>query len=97
LEYIDSLPEQEKVDGYSVLSALENDEFNKVNYKRWKKKIYEVYFYKNNRVFYVIGDSDNLYLLHACRKQKNKTEKKDCKIVEQRARELGKLLGKKLL
>lgn len=33
-------------------------------------------------------------LLHACRKQKNKTEKTDKKLVQKRASELGKQLGK---
>ena len=94
LEYIRSLPEAEKIDGFSVLECLENDEMDKVKFKRWQKKIYEVYFYKNNRIFYVIADGDNMYLLHACRKQKNQTEKKDKKIVIKRAKELGKELGK---
>lgn len=35
-----------------------------------------------------------IYLLHACRKQKNQTEKTDKKIVVKRAKELGKILGK---
>ena len=35
-----------------------------------------------------------MYLLHACRKQKNQTEKKDKKIVIKRAKEIGKFLGK---
>ena len=38
-----------------------------------------------------------MYLLHACRKQKNKTEKKDKKIVETRAKELGVMLGKSFI
>ena len=36
-------------------------------------------FYKHNRIFYITVDKDNIYLLHACKKQKNKTEKKDKK------------------
>lgn len=35
-----------------------------------------------------------MYLLHACRKQKNKTEKKDRRIVIKRAKEIGSLLKK---
>ena len=35
-----------------------------------------------------------MYLLHACRKQKNRTEKNDKNIVIKRAKELGKELGK---
>lgn len=94
LEYIKSLPDDEKVDGFSVLQCLENGEMDKIKFKRWKKKIYEVYFYKNNRIFYIVADGNNIYVLHACRKQKNKTEKKDIKIIMKRAKEIGMLLGK---
>lgn len=94
LDYIDSLTLDEQIDGYSVLKCLEDEKMEEVRFKQWEKKIYEVYFYKHNRMFYVTMDSDNIYLLHACRKQKNKTEKKDKKIVENRAKELGKELGK---
>ena len=45
-------------------------EFDKVLFKRWEKKVYEVYFQKNNRVFYITVDKENIYLLHSCRKQK---------------------------
>lgn len=94
LEYINSLPVDEKVDGLSVLECLERGEMDKLKYKSWQKKIYEVYFFKHNRIFYIMTDKNNIYLLHACRKQKNKTEKKDSAIVIKRAKELGKILGK---
>ncbi|MCI8513489.1 MAG: hypothetical protein HFI93_02495 [Lachnospiraceae bacterium] len=94
LEYIKSLPDNEQIDGFSVLEALENDEIDKIKFKRWNKKIYEVYFYKSNRIFYVVADGENMYLLHACRKQKNQTEKKDKEIVTKRAKEIGKILEK---
>lgn len=97
MEYINSLTEEEQVDALSVLKNMQNGEFNKINFKRWEKKIYEVYFYKHNRIFYITIDNANIYLLHACRKQKNKTEKSDKKIVETRARQLGKELGKKFI
>lgn len=93
LDYIKSLPEEEKVDGFSVLEYLENDELEKIKFKRWQKKIYEVYFFKHNRIFYVVADKNNMYLLHACQKQKNKTEMKDRKVIIKRAKEVGKLLG----
>lgn len=73
LEYIDSLPEDEQTDGFSVLECLKNNEMNKIKFKRWEKKVYEVYFYKHNRIFYIVADGNNIYLLHACRKQKNET------------------------
>lgn len=94
LYYINSLPDDEKIDGFSVLECLEKGELDKIRYKCWKKKVYEVYFFKHNRIFYIIADKNNIYLLHACRKQKNKTEKKDSKIVINRAKELEKILRK---
>lgn len=94
LDYINSLPEDEKTDGLSVMELMENGEFDKIRFKRWEKKVYEVYFQKDNRIFYVVVDKENIYLLHSCRKQKNKTEKTDVKIVKKRAKELGKQLGK---
>jgi phage-related protein len=96
-EYINSLPEAEKIDGYTVLQHMEKGEFDKILFKRWEKKVYEVYFQKNNRVFYITVDKENIYLLHSCRKQKNKTEKKDANIVRKRAKELGNMLGRKFI
>ena len=96
-EYIDSLPLDEKIDGYSVLQHLEKGDFDKIFFKPWEKKIYEVYFQKNNRIFYITVYKENIYLLHACRKQKNKTERKDANIVRKRAKELNQLLGKKFI
>lgn len=94
MEYIDSLPEEERIDGLSVLECMEKGEFDKIFFKRWDKKVYEVYFRKHNRIFYITVNGNNIYLLHACRKQKNQTEKKDKRIVIKRAKELGKALGK---
>ena len=96
-EYINSLTEAEKIDGYTVLQHMEKGEFDKILFKRWEKKVYEVYFQKNNRVFYITVDKANIYLLHSCRKQKNKTEKKDANIVRKRAKELGNMLGRKFI
>nr|DAU18235.1 MAG TPA: protein of unknown function DUF891 [Bacteriophage sp.] len=92
-QYIDSLPEEEQMDAYSVLGEMIKGKFNKIYPKQWKKKVYEVYFKKHNRIFYVILN-DTIYILHACRKQKNKTEKQDANIVKKRAKELGKELNK---
>ena len=49
------------------------------------------------RIFYVTADRDNIYLLHVCRKQKNKTERVDKNIVLARTRELGRFLGRKIV
>ena len=97
MEYLDSLTEEERVDGLMVMKCMENNEFDKILFKRWEKKVYEVYFKKHNRIFYITVDANNIYLLHACRKQKNKTEKRDSEIVKKRAKELGTILNKKFI
>jgi phage-related protein len=97
MDYLDSLTDEERADGLFIMKCMENNEFEKILYKRWERKVYEVYFRKHNRIFYITVDSENIYLLHACRKQKNKTEKRDCEIVRKRAKELGVLLGKKFI
>lgn len=97
LDYVNNLPKNEKADGLSVMECMENGEFDKIKFKRWEKKVYEVYFQKHNRIFYVTSDAENIYLLHVCRKQKNKTEKKDANIVRKRALDLGEYLGKKFI
>ena len=92
-----NLSKAEVVDGLSVLENFENDELDKLNMKPWRGKVWEVYFYKHNRIFYVAVDDTDVYLLHACRKQKNKTEQNDSEIVIKRAKELGDALSKKII
>lgn len=70
LEYIDSLPMDEQVDGYSVLKNMGDDHFDQVKFKQWKKKIYEVYFYKHNRIFYVVVNHNDIYLFRCMQKTK---------------------------
>ena len=96
-KYIDSLTYDEQINANEVLRRLKEEETDALTIKRWQGKIKEVYFYKHNRLFYVVADKENVYLLHACRKQKNKTEKHDCKVVISRAKELSKELGKKFI
>lgn len=97
LEYILELTEPEKVDAFSVLKHMEAGEFDQILCKPWEKKVFEVYFQKHHRIFYIAVSGSDIYLLHACKKQKNKTERKDAAIVRKRASELGKLLGKKFI
>lgn len=96
-EYIDGLSESERVDAYYVMQCMENDRMEELYTKPWQDKIWEVYFYKHNRIFYVAINGTDIYLLHACRKQKNKTERKDAKVVIDRAKELGQILGKRIV
>ena len=93
MEYIDSLEPDEQVDAMTVMQKMEDNKWEELYTKQWQDKIWEVYFYCSKRIFYVIADGDNVYLLHACKKQKNKTERRDVNKVINRAKELGKVLG----
>ena len=84
-------------DGLSILEAMESNNFNVLNTKTWQGKIKEVYFYKFNRIFYIVQGEAIVYLLHACKKQKNKTENIDKQIVIKRAKELEIEIGIKIL
>jgi len=97
IAYLNRLSQNEQVDGYSVLKAFAEDRINDLVTQRWRGKIREVYFFNHNRFFYVIVDGNDAYILHACRKQKNKTEKTDSRIVVNRAKEIGKRLSKNFL
>lgn len=44
LEYIDSLPVDEQVDGYSVLKNLEDGKLEQIRFKRWQKKFMRCIF-----------------------------------------------------
>jgi phage-related protein len=97
LEYINSLSNDEKLDGLSVIDYMTDDKIDELKIDHWRGSIYEVYFFRYNRIFYVTIEDKDIYLLHACRKQKNRTEKKDTDIIVKRAKELGKQLSKKFI
>ena len=97
LEYVYSLSKPEIIDGLSVIKTMKEERTNELTIKPWQGKIWEVYFYKHNRIFYVTIEGTDIYLLHACRKQKNKTEKSDSEIITKRAKELGNKLSKKFI
>ena len=97
LDYIMNLSKPEIIDGLTVLKNFENNDFDKLTTKRWRGKVWEVYFYKNNRIFYVAVDGTDVYIIHACRKQKNKTEKTDSEIIIKRTKELETKLSKRIL
>lgn len=88
IDYINGLSKDEKADGYFVLKEMENGNLDRLHIESWQGKISEVYFYKHNRIFYIMIEQEDIYLLHACKKQKNKTEKTDKEIVLKRAKEL---------
>lgn len=90
-EFINSLTHEERVEGLFILERLENgsiDELDSLNIKKLEGKIWEIKFWKFNRIFYVLEKDDNIYLLHACKKQKNAAELIDKRLAQRRAKEI---------
>jgi len=80
--YIDSLPVKEQAEGYYIIRQLEKMGVSGLEFfktRQIKDKVWEIKFYRHNRIFYVLVDSENIYLLHACKKQKGKARKSDIK------------------
>lgn len=89
--YLNSLPNSEKAEGYFILEMLESvgiSYLQTLDTRQIEGKIWEIKFRRHNRIFYVLVDEDNLYLLHACKKQKGKAEIFQLKKVRSRANEI---------
>jgi phage-related protein len=89
-EYISTRPIEERRELYKmrheiILHGLAA--FQELNTRQLKGKLYEIK-HSDNRVMYVIKDGENVYFLHACAKQKDKTEKFELETAINRAKEL---------
>ena len=90
-EYLSTLPKTEMYVGYHIrhmigskgLAALDELDTRQIRGKLWEIK------FSQNRIMYIIVDSDNIHMLHACRKQKGKAEQFDIDTALQRAGEKG--------
>lgn len=92
-DYLDKLDIIESVEGYFILEELEKrgiDFLNSLNTRQIEAKLWEIKFRRHNRIFYVLFDNDNIYLLHACQKQKSKAEQHDLDKARNRAKEITK-------
>ena len=90
-EYIDELPKKEQAEGYRIRQSIMDDgiiALESINTRKLKGKLWEIKFYAN-RIMYIIKDSDNIYFLHACKKQKGKAEKFELDKAIQRAKDAG--------
>jgi phage-related protein len=99
-EYIDGLPKNEKAEGLTILEKLEDEglaALDVLNTRQLRGKLWEIKFYDNNRIMYVVADGDNMYLVHACKKQKGKAEKFELDKAIKRVKELEKELGKRFI
>ena len=71
-EYLNDLPKKEQLRGYQIrqkiiddgLDALEALETRKLKGKLWEIK------FSDNRIMYIVKDTETIYFLHACQKQK---------------------------
>ena len=90
-EYLGSLPGIELKEGYRIrheiiLNGVEA--LDKLNTRQLKGKLWEIKF-SDNRIIYVLADEENMYFLHACKKQKGKAEKFELETAINRAKEEG--------
>lgn len=92
LEFIDQLPKDERAEAYLILSKLQEHGIeylrDMLNTRKIENKLWEIKFYRANRIFYVLTDNQTIYLLHACIKQKNKAELKNLEVARLRAKEV---------
>lgn len=90
-EFLDSLTKRESAEGYFILQELENqgvDFLKNLNTRQLERKLWEIKFPRHNRIFYVLVDENNIYLLHGCKKQKGKAEKFELDKAIRRAKEI---------
>jgi len=88
IEYIEQLPDPEKITAYEIISEIEADgavALKALNTRQLRGKLWEIKF-SNNRIIYVVYDKDLIYFLHACQKQKGKAEKHDLELAISRAK-----------
>ena len=89
-EYISSRPISERRELYNIRhKIILNGQvaFQELDTRQLRGKLYEIK-HSSNRVMYVIRDSDNVFFLHACQKQKEKAEKFEIEKALKRAKEL---------
>lgn len=92
IEAINALEIKDRAEAYYLLRFIEEygiDALNTLNTRKIVQKIYELKF-GNNRIFYSIVDRENVYILHLSKKQKQKTEQNDKKLIMSRFKELNK-------
>ena len=93
LDYLDNLPKREQLEGYKIRQRIINDgllALKILDTRQLKGKLWEIKFF-DNRIMYVVPSSDNIYFLHACRKQKNKAERFELEKALKRAAQYGLL------
>ena len=88
-DYLDQLPERLKLEGYAIRRKIHKDGYQALSYlntRQLRGKLWEIKF-SQERIMYVLVDSDNIYFLHICKKQKGKAEKHEIEKAITRAKE----------
>lgn len=88
-EYLSSLPKPLCLEGYAIRHKLLQDGVEALPYlntRHIKRKLWEIKF-STERIFYIVKDNDNIYFLHACKKQKGKAEKFELNTALERAKQ----------
>jgi phage-related protein len=88
---LDGLPKRESVEGYFIIESLEREGtkfLETLNTRQLERKLWEIKYPRHNRIFYVLVDQENIYLLHACKKQKGKAEKFELEKAKKRAKDI---------
>ena len=90
-EYFNGLTNKEQLEAYKIRQRIYHDGFvtlEALNTHQLKGKLWEIKF-SANRIMYVVQDGESVYFLHACKKQKGKTEKFELDKAIKRATEFG--------
>ncbi|MDD3007195.1 MAG: type II toxin-antitoxin system RelE/ParE family toxin [Candidatus Pacebacteria bacterium] len=100
LDFIDGLSKDEKAEGLTILGRLEDEgltALDVLNTRQLRGKLWEIKFFKDNRIMYIVADADNMYIVHVCKKQKGKAEKFELEKAIKRVKELEKEIRKRLV
>jgi phage-related protein len=90
-EYLDGLSYNESAEGYYIIERLEEEGvpfLQSLNTRQLENKLWEIKFRRHNRIMYILIDKENIYLLHACKKQKGKAEKFELETAKKRMKEI---------
>ena len=90
LAYIAKLPIKEKAEILHVRDRIRQDgleAFEVLFTRQLYKKLYEIKC-SQQRLMYIIKDSESVVFLHICKKEKRKAKTVDLDIAKKRAREL---------
>ena len=93
MDYIDKLPDALKTEVLDVRQLIREkgiEAFSLLTTRQLYKKLWEIKI-SQERIMYVIKDSDSVYFLNICKKQKGKAEKQELEKAKKRAREAGLL------